>query len=302
MKFGKLSPTDLAEVDFSLPPLSEASKGRLEAHPPCSKPRIYFGATGWGMPEWVGSYYPPKTPRKQFLQEYAKQFNSLEFNSTHYRIPSIEQVRDWRAQVPAAFRFGPKIPQRISHSRDLDASDKHTSRFCAHIAELSDNLGHCFLQLPPYFATDRLPLLEAFLKRFPVKDIPLALEFRHPSWFEDRSHGLFDLLAERGYSAVLTDVAGRRDVLHQELCGDTLVWRFVGNDLHPSDFQRLDAWIERLDEWLQQGLRQIYAFLHEPDNIRVPELATYFVKKANARWGLDLKAPQLYQNPQQELF
>lgn len=302
MKFGKVASSDLSEIDFELPPLSRRSEAFLENKPSVLQPDIYFGATGWGMPEWIGSYYPPKTARKDFLYHYARQFNSLEFNSTHYRIPKLEQLREWREQLPSGFRLGPKIPQRISHSRDLDASDKYSSLFCESIIELGPHLGHSFMQLPPYFGRDRFPVLKQFLQRFPLKDIPLALEFRHPSWFEGNQVEVFDFLAEKGCAAVITDVAGRRDVLHQEICTDTLVLRFVGNDLHPSDFVRLDAWIERLAQWTNKGLRQVYAFLHEPDNIRVPELATYFVKQANKTWGLDLKPPKKYENPQQQLF
>lgn len=302
MKFGKVASSDLDEIDFKLPALSARSEAFLKGKPSVHKPELYFGATGWGMPEWVGSYYPPKVARKNFLYHYARQFNSLEFNSTHYRIPKPEQVQEWKAQVPERFRFGPKIPQRISHSKDLDAADKHCSLFCASIVELSAHLGHCFMQLPPYFGRERFPILQQFLERFPLNDIPLAVEFRHPSWFEGNQSAVFDFLAEKGCATVITDVAGRRDILHQEICSDTLMLRFVGNDLHTTDFERLDAWMQSLSEWTDKGLRRIYAFLHEPDNIRVPELATYFVKAANKTWDLNLKPPKRYENPQQQLF
>jgi hypothetical protein len=51
--------------------------------------------------------------------------------------------------------------------------------------------------------------------------------------------------------------------------------RFVGNGLHPTDFARIDAWASRLANWCAHGLRQVYFFTHEPDNLLAPDLAAY---------------------------
>jgi len=58
--------------------------------------------------------------------------------------------------------------------------------------------------------------------------------------------------------------------------------RFVGNDLHPTDYQRIDEWILRLKDWFAKGITEVYFFTHEPDNIQAPQMAKYLVDKAQA--------------------
>ena len=104
---------------------------------------------------------------------------------------------------------------------------------------------------------------------------------------------LFDLLEAKGISSVITDVAGRRDVLHNRLTTNTAVLSWEGNGLVPSDYERIDAWILKLKDWFAQGLREAYIFLHEPDNLLAPEIVKYFTEKANEVLNLDLLVPDL---------
>ena len=238
MKFGKL--TDIENVDFRLPPDPAFNERFFEALPSNPAPLQFFtGCTGWSMKEWVGSVYPANARSKDFLCHYARQFNTIELNTTHYRIPTPETIQKWREESAEDFKFCPEVPQTISHSRDLGLSDGQIALFCQSIAGLEEKLGCCFIQLPPYFDYRRLPLLESFLQRFSA-DIPLAVEARHESWF-DNPQPLEDWLSclhRNGRHTVLTDVAGRRDVLHMGLASDTVLIRFVGNDLHPTDYER----------------------------------------------------------------
>ncbi|MCS7003779.1 MAG: DUF72 domain-containing protein [Cytophagales bacterium] len=71
------------------------------------------------------------------------------------------------------------------------------------------------------------------------------MEFRHREWFSN-SLAAWETLIEYQVSTVITDVAGRRDVLHKRLITPYVIIRFVGNQLHPTDIQRLHAWAERL--------------------------------------------------------
>jgi len=137
------------------------------------------------------------------------------------------------------------------------------------------------MQLPPYFGVDRISILEKFLDFFP-NHIPLAIEVRHESWFLNQHNlsQLTSLLERKQVAFVITDVAGRRDVLHQRLTNGIALVRFVGNDLVPSDFSRIDEWVIRLKEWVEQGLQAAYFFTHEPDNLKAPELAQYLVEQA----------------------
>ena len=157
------------------------------------------------------------------------------------------------------------------------------------------------MQLPPYFAYNRLPVLHDFLEQLP-KGIPLALELRHESWFNTPRYfnELMTLLHQYQIATVITDVAGRRDVLHQCLTNEMAMIRFVGNGLHPTDYERVDAWIERLCNWMDKGLHRVYFFTHEPDNVFAPQLADYFVQKMKKAYEVTIRGPKIKDASQSE--
>lgn len=292
MEFGKLP--DISQVEFCLPPDAPETQAVLQGSMPLEKWPFYIGATGWAMKEWVGTYYPAGTATKDYLAAYGNQFNTIELNTTHYRVPDPSTVQRWKAQTPDDFRFCPKIPQAISHSRDLGASGWQIQAFAEGIALLGNRLGTSFIQLPPHFGPPQLPVLECFLKKWPP-ELPLAVEFRHPAWFN--SPGSMQeaaaLLSAFGTGTVITDVAGRRDVLHMCLTAPFAFIRFVGNGLHPSDYERVAEWTGRLQQWFGNGLQRVFFFAHEPDNLQAPELAAFLGKslaQSNLPWKF--RAPQ----------
>ncbi len=275
MDFGKLPNVD--GVDFSLPPDPPENAAWMSGE--VRTVRLCVGATGYRMKEWVGRWYPAGTPERLFLKCYGQQFNTIEHNTTHYLIPDAETVKRWCEAVPPDFRFCPKIPQSISHARSLLQAQEEMTSFCAVISGLGERLGCCFAQLPPHFSPARLGELEHFLERY-AGQIPLAVEVRHPDFFADAAAGqaLFALLEEQRTAAVITDVAGRRDVCHMRLTTRRTLIRFVGNALHPTDFSRVRQWAERLALWSNRGIEEVYFFCHEPDNLLAPELALFAVQ------------------------
>lgn len=302
MKFGKLE--NIENVNFTLPNDHKKNTDLLQRLPKNEAlPKVYVGCTGWSEKVWVGRVYPTGTKANQYLFHYGKQFNTIELNTTHYRTPTLATIENWRQSVPKDFKFCPKIPQSISHSRDLGLSSENINLFLTSIYELRENLGCCFMQMPPYFEISRLPMLQRFLEKW-SKEIPLAIEVRHESWFDnsDNFNRLFDLLEQHQISTVITDVAGRRDVLHQRLTTDTAMLRFVGNELHRTDFERIDTWVERLKFWFENGLKTAYIFPHEPDNILAPDLADYLVTKIKNSFECEIRGPKLIENTTGQQF
>ncbi len=205
----------------------------------------------------------------------------------------------WREEVPADFRYCPKIPQTISHARDLGLSGREIDLFCTAIGELGERLGCCFIQLPPQFSVRNLPVLERFLDGFPAA-IPLAVEVRHESFFQHSAaaEDYFQMLGQHRVSTVITDVAGRRDVCHLRLTTGRVLIRFVGNTLHPTDFSRIQDWAERLKCWFDQGLREVYFFCHEPDNLLAPDLAVFAAETFSKLIpGALLRGPRVEKQP-----
>ena len=300
MKFGKLKSID--NIDFTLPPDAAATNlffERKEKTP--RKATVYVGCTGWSMKEWVGKTYPPKTKAKDFLHHYSRQFNTIEHNTTHYRIPDLTTIEKWRKESADDFRFCPKLPQTISHRNDLGVVSGNLLEFCDSIQGLQEKMGCCFMQLPPYFKPDKKVILERFLEVFP-KHIPLAVEFRHENWFAKSGEfeSIMESLQRHQISTVITDVAGRRDVLHMGLTTDTAMIRFVGNDFHPTDYTRIDEWVERLATWIDKGVKNIYFFCHEPDNLLAPELCHYFSERIKKIEGVETRGPKFYESGEGE--
>lgn len=302
MKFGKLQ--DISQVNFELGQPHSYTKQVLP-QVATKTPKFYWGCTGWSMKEWVGSIYPAGTKTKDYLSQYAKQFTTIELNTTHYRIPTTETIEQWYKDTDEHFKFAPKIPQIISHSSDLGLSQGVLDHFCKNIVGLGDKLGCSFMQLPPHFGADSLPILKLFLEQFPTDEIPLAIEVRHPSWFENEHSliPLLNLLHTHHVSTVITDVAGKREVLHLALTTPLAMIRFVGNGLHPTDYTRVDAWVDLLGDWIDQGLEEIYFFSHQPDNILSPQLCIYLLEQIEKKWQLKLpKQTKLLDSGQMSLF
>src|SRR5690606_24638944 len=115
---------------------------------------------------------------------------------------------------------------------------------------------------------------------------------------------LFSVLEKYNASAVLTDVSGHRNLLHMHVSSPQMMVRWVGNDLHPTDFTRLNDWFQTIRAWKAEGVSDLYFFTHEPDNIYVPEIASYFISNVknvvsntlikNLKWRSDGKPLTLF--------
>ena len=304
MKFGRLPDQLLGQADLRLPPDPEFTTGLLSRLPKREgAPGIYFGCPVWGHKPYVGTVYPPGTKQANFLREYGKQFNTIELNSTHYGVPPVAQIEKWADAVPDHFRFCPKWPQRISHRSRIDEYLPMIDQFLESIYAFGPKLGTSFLQLPPWFGNDGLPRLHRLLSSLPT-DLDVAVEFRHENWFADPvvTNEAFGMLETVGMGAVIVDVAGRRDVCHMGLTCPRVLVRFTGNNLHPTDFPRATAWVERLVQWMDAGLEQVVFLFHQPDEEHCGEISHHWLTELNQRTGLGIKPPILYHKQQQELF
>jgi uncharacterized protein YecE (DUF72 family) len=293
MKFGQLShPRELEQIRFELPPLDPRSLKEVN-RPLGFKPKIYFGCPLWAKKEWVGELYPKGTPQKDFLKVYAQQFNSIELNATYYRIPDPKTVLKWKESVPQGFRFSPKFFQGISRFNSLNQIPELTKRFCDSVLHFEDQLGISFLQLQPNFGPDRILLLKRFFTLLP-KGFRLGVEFRHPEWFERGRliPSAFELLSINGISAVITDTAGKREVLHNSITSKSALIRFLGNEYYPTDQLRVDQWLLRMEELFASGLDELYFFIHQPNEEQIFPLFDRLVTSVNQKFQLQLKSRQ----------
>lgn len=293
MEFGKISKEELSAINFTLPsdnPETTRMLSRLGNK--IANPAVYVGCAKWGRKDWIGKVYPPGTKEADFLQLYAQHFNSIELNATFYKIPSLKQTQEWKSKVGKNFLFIPKISNSISHIHRLKNTEERMEWFLKGIAGFGDNLGPVFLMLHPQMGPKSLSTIEAFIQRLP-KEIKLFLELRHEGWFESAevSNEIFSLLEENGAGAVITDTAGRRDCVHMRLTTPEAFIRFEGNDLHPTDYTRVDDWVQRIKKWMEQGIEKVYFFMHQHKEIHSPELCQYVIQQLNKHCDTNIPKP-----------
>lgn len=296
MKFGSVD--NPGELNLSLPEDHPATKEVL-AKTKKGKPDIHLGCAKWNRSDLKG-FYPRGT--KDELEYYASQFNSVELNATFYRNFPEDQVHDWYEKVPEDFRFFPKVYQQVSHRRWLNNIEDDVQEYLDSVVHFKEKLGTIFLQLRDKFAPKFFDRVEGFVELWP-KDIPLAMEFRHPDWFNDEkvAEDLYQLLEENGIANVIVDTAAYRELIHMRLTNGEAFVRFVGaND--PTDYDRLDEWVGRLKTWQDQGIQKINFFVHQNEEKASPRLAAHFIKGLNAELGSDLKVPRIDDDEQGDLF
>ena len=295
MKFGNVDNPET--IDFTLPSDHPDTKRVLNRFLDDSVPEIYVGCAKWNKADLKG-FYPRGT--KDELAYYATQFNSIELNATFYRIFPAEQFATWYDKTLKGFKFFPKLNQEISHWKRLQNTKEVVENYLYNASNLKEKLGTVFLQMHNNFSPKDFNRVVGFVEDWP-KEIPLAIEFRHTDWYNDMSvaNDLYNLLEENDISNVIVDTAGRRDLLHMRLTNATAFVRYVGAN-HPSDYDRLDDWIERLKNWKEQGIKEIDFFIHQNIEKESPLLSAHFIKKLNQELGYHLTIPN--DNLQQQLL
>jgi len=223
--------------------------------------RLRVGCSGWNYDHWRdGIFYPARCPARRWLTFYAERFDTVEVNSTFYRLPRRDAVARWVEQTPPDFLFAVKVSRYLTHVKRLREIDIHLPLLLERIAPLvdGDKLGPLLWQLPPTFVRDDERLAEA-LARFPA-DLRHAVEFRHQSWFAPRP---LQLLADRGVALVVADRPGAPGRGRAERTAEFSFVRFHhgsrGRRGNYSDAELAD-WAETLRDWSRRG--EVYAYFN----------------------------------------
>lgn len=287
MKFGKVDNID--DVDFSIPP-DHPDTDRLLAKSKAKDLDVYVGCAKWNKAD-LKNFYPKGT--KNELEYYATQFNAIELNATFRKRYWAPQYQKWADTTPDGFKFCPKLGQFISHIKRLDGVEESVDLFVENASHLGDRMGVSFLQMHDNFAPRDFDRVQRFAEYWKF-DIPVAVELRHCDWYSDPSlcEEVFDLFEKNKIVNILVDTAGRRDMMHMRLTTPTAFVRYVGSN-HPSDYLRLDKWVERIADWKKKGLKELYFFVHQFAEEESPKLSGYFIERLNKKVGTKLKVPSL---------
>jgi len=162
---------------------------------------VRVGTSGYSFPDWKGNFYPPDLDKSRLLDFYVQHFETVEINTTYYRIPHPRVFENMVKKSPAGFDFMVKVPQSFTHRRtDLEADRRSFREAIRPLAEAGKLTG--LLAQFPYsfkFSPDSLDYLS--ICREAVAPHPLFVEFRHNGWV---NRTMYDRLRaeEIGYVAV----------------------------------------------------------------------------------------------------
>ncbi len=292
MEFGRVQEDELDSINFTLP-VEPVFNEKVLNGKRVPSPKVYIGCAKWGRTEWVGKIYPKGTKEAKFLDHYVQHYNSVELNATHYKLYGRTGIEKWAAKANGKdFVFCPKMYQGITHRGNLTGKDFILGEFLRGVIAFKKHLGPIFVQVSDSFSPKRKDELFTFLRTLPV-DLQFFLEVRHQDWFKNEiREELFTILNELKMGSVITDSSGRRDAGHMYLTIPKTFIRYVGNSLHMTDYTRIDIWVERLKYWLDNGLEELYFFMHMHEEAYSPELTVYLVEKLNTECGLDLEKPK----------
>lgn len=231
---------------------------------------LYVGTSGFSYKEWKGSFYPEKIPAKDMLSYYASRLQAVELNNTFYRLPQKSLVENWKAQVPANFRFAAKASQIITHFKQLKDAANETRLMLKRLSALEDRLGVVLFRLPPDMKKD-IKRLETFLKHLP-RDKPAAFQLEDPTWFDN---DVMALLQGQNRALCVVDT----DDVPASHIHKTADWGYVRlRRVNYSDSE-LKEWVTRIraQEW-----KQTFVFFKHEDEGTGPKLAARFVALANS--------------------
>jgi uncharacterized protein YecE (DUF72 family) len=157
---------------------------------------FYAGTSNIVLPVANKQAFPPAFQDKSRLTYYASLFNSLEVNSSFYKVPMAATVRRWAAETPAGFTFTFKLFKGITHNKSLLFEEDTITRFMRVINEAGDKKGALLVQFPASITLDSFGQFERLLgvirDEDPDKSWDVAVEFRHASWYCGETYEVLD--------------------------------------------------------------------------------------------------------------
>jgi len=231
--------------------------------PTRSTQSFYSGLSGLQLP--MPKYlFPPPYENSSRLTYYASHFNSIEFNSSFYKIPQPGTVAKWASSVPENFRFTFKLWKGITHNKSLDFNKEDVVTFFNSINSVNEKTGCVLIQFPPGLGKEYIKQFEDLLSRINEINPPgkwkLAIEFRNRSWYDE---DVYDLLNLYKATVVIQDIL-RSATPAIDLESKFLYLRFHGptgnyRESYSEDFLR--EYSDLINEWMEDG-KIIYVYFN----------------------------------------
>lgn len=231
----------------------------------------YFsGTSNLVLPVKNKSYFPREFQNQTRLTYYASLFNSIEINASFYRMPIARTMIKWSNEVPDNFRFSFKLIKEVTHGQKQQFDSRCITSFMTAISAMPKQ-GCLLVQLPPKFGPDIVQLTN-LLAELQLYDWPVAVEFRHPGWYDQQ---IFDLLTEFNAAMVLHDMRKSAAPMINTSQSHTYI-RFHG----PEGSYRgsyLDDYLYEyagyIHDWLAEG-KDVYCYFNNTLGAAVQNLQT----------------------------
>ena len=224
---------------------------------------LRIGTCSWADEALSKYFYPPGLPAGERLSYYAQHFDTVEVDSTYYRLPAEQMVERWAERTPEGFvmhvkafalmtRHPVKLEQLPTDLRDgVPTDDKGRvdrpsrefrgevfRRFLAALEPLrsAHKLGGILFQLPSYVVRKDASLDYLRWAHGQLGDDEMLVEFRHASWLEeDARNETLRLLEDIGATHAIVDaprIEGAKNVIPTVLAltSPTLYVRFHGRN------------------------------------------------------------------------
>ncbi len=227
--------------------------------------KFFVGTSGFYYKSWIGNFYPKKTRQKELFDLYLRRFNTVEINSSFYRIPNSKTVEDWVKKVRKDFVFCFKMSRFVTHYGKLDTKVKSFNAFFKNLEPVSrrSNKNLILVQTHSTFKKD-VDRLKKFSTALP-KSYFYAFEFRHESWFDDE---IYYLLKEDNSGVVLSDSPVKKGQrhwpMHEIETADFFYIRFHGSKrLFSSNYSQkeLGDYAKLIKRKLKKGMN-VYAYFN----------------------------------------
>lgn len=236
--------------------------------------KTYIGCSGYHYDDWNKKFYPEDIPKDQWLEYYAKHFNTVEINNTFYKMPTEKVLKEWKNRTSENFKFTVKANRYFTHLKKLKIDKDFRNRlqsFIDIVSQLEDQLGCILWQLPGNLH-ENIPKLEEFCNLL-SKDICHVIEFRHKSWFNEK---VYKVLKENRVSFCILSAPGQ---LPEEVLAtsDTVYLRFHGkNDWYNYNYseEELKTWQKRILSL--DNVNQFYAYFNNDQHAYAVDNAKTF--------------------------
>ncbi len=217
---------------------------------------FFSGLSGLQLP--IPKYlYSPPFENASRLTYYSSFFNSIEINSSFYKIPQATTIAKWATLVPENFKFTFKLWQGITHNKGLTFNKEELSAFFKSINAVKEKAGCLLIQFPPSLGIEYFAQLEQLLSS--IKEInttsqvwKVAVEFRNKSWYQVK---VYDIINSCAAAIVIQDIP-KSATPHFNHSSDFMYIRFHGptgnyRDSYSEEF--LDEYAAYIREWIEDG-------------------------------------------------